>query len=166
MLSTGTFLIHLHYLKSYKKEFKIFLKQTKNIRSKSTIYVNPNELYANSEKISWEDDNKEISYQGILYDIIRIENRGLKVAIIAVSDEQEMFLKKQFAELFDLNANETTKNPLCQLKSFFNLKCIVAHLNFDTLLHFYNHNSSTFPHSFLISPIFLETETPPPDLLS
>lgn len=124
VFSTGSFFLHKSYLKSYKKEFKSFVFKNKKKANYSTIYINPSELYTNSKTIIWEDENKEVIYKGVLYDIVCIKTIGVKVELTVLSDEQEMKLKKQFASLFDVDSNKTTKDPFHLLKSFFALKYI------------------------------------------
>lgn len=164
VFSTGASLMHLYYLKSYKKEFKLFLKQNKERNNQSIIYINPSELYTNSAKITWEDENKEVLYKGVLYDIIEIKNAGIKVALIAVSDDQEMFLKKEFAELFDLNSHDKTRNSGHLLKNFFSLKCVISQPEQNCFVHNeFSHNwKSTF--AFKILTISISKESPPPEL--
>lgn len=166
MFSAGAFLIHLYYLNSYKKEFKLFLKQNKVQNAQAIIYINPHELYTNSDKIIWEDENKEVIYKGVLYDILEIKNAGLRVALIAVSDAKEMILKKQFSELYNVNEHQSTKNPFHLLKHFLGLKtimnsitiCCDAYASEGVMIH--------TPGFFRITSVFISEDTPPPDFLS
>lgn len=166
VFSTGTFLIHLYYLKSYKKEFKSFLKQTKTQSKRSIIYINPSELYTNTGKVTWEDENKEVVYNGILYDIIEIKSVGLKIELTAVSDYQEMILKKQFSEIYDINNHQATKNPFHLLKDFLSLKTIFNHSDDCFEPHTVDISLMSSQNFFIIPSIFISQETPPPDLLS
>jgi len=155
--------MHKSYLKSYKKEFKSFVSENKTRTIYTSIKINPSELYTNSKTIVWEDENKEVVYRGILYDIVSIKTIGTKVELIAVSDEQEMELKKQFASLYDINSRDTTKKPFNLLKNFFALKYIAI----KSTLNLKNPESFlkpiyTYP-SFQTSQGFLFTETPPPN---
>ena len=163
VFSTGSYLIHTCYLNSYKKEFKSFIFANQKHTSTAVVLINPSELYTNSCNIIWEDENKEVLYKGVLYDIIRIENRGLKIALVVVSDEQETSLKKQFSELFDLNALGSAKNPFHILKSFFSLNCVINQADFDLGITSFLRPQSYSTDSFLISKVFLTQDTPPPD---
>ena len=122
VFSTGSFFLHKSYLKSYKKEFKSFLLENKKYSNYVTIKINPSELYTNSKSIIWEDENKEVIYNGKLYDIVCIKITGVKIELTAVSDEQEMELKKQFASVYDIDSLKKTKEPLTLLRNFFALK--------------------------------------------
>lgn len=162
VFTTGSYLIHSCYLKSYKKEFKSFIAQQTQHSLQSSILINPSELFTNSSLIAWEDENKEVIYRGVLYDVIQIKNKGMKVELIVVSDAQEMQLKKHFSEVYDLNSHESTKNPYHLLKSFFSLKCIVSQNQLTCDLALLNGNEPDFQNSFFISPVYLSLESPPP----
>jgi len=158
--------MHKCYLKSYKKEFKSFISQNKVHTHYSTIKINPSELYTNSKTIIWEDENKEIFYKGILYDIISIKTIGTKVELTAVSDEQEMELKKQFASQYDINSNKTTKEPFNLLKSFFTLKYIAPSIKIDI-----KNSESILKTSYTYSIIktsqgFISKTNPPPNFFA
>lgn len=163
VFSTGAFLIHLYYLKSYKKEFKLFLKQSKNLNAQDTIFINPCELYENTAQMIWEDKNKEVIFKGTLYDIIEVKNVGKKVAIVVVSDAQEMVLKKEFAELFDSNSHESTNKPCHLLKNLFSFKGVVTTVVFNFQSGTNCLSTLNSPLSFSILPVFLSMESPPPD---
>ncbi len=112
----------------------------------------------------WEDDNQEIVYQGVLYDIISIKQFGVYVSLSVVSDMQEMELKSQFAALFNSSSNNNkTKAPLELLKNFFAFKYIVD----NSLIEFKNSPpKSSSPNTellFQITEIVIQQETPPPD---
>lgn len=166
VFSTGSFFIHKSYLKSYKKEFKLFVFQNKTHANYNIIKINPSELYTNSKTIIWEDENKEVVYKGVLYDIVCIKTIGTKVELTAVSDEQEMELKKQFSSLYDINSNKTTKEPVNLLKSFFALKYLVPKTILD-LNHLESILKPTYIHSvFKISSGFISQTNPPPNFFA
>ena len=163
VFSTGSFFLHKSYLKSYKKEFKSFIFKNKKKANYSTIKINPSELYTNSKTIIWEDENKEVIYKGVLYDIVCMKTIGVKVELTVVSDEQEMKLKKQFASLFDIDSNKTTKDPFDLLKSFFALKYIATSssaniCNYELVL-----NTTHTYRVFKISKGFNSQTNPPPN---
>lgn len=163
VFSTGSFFLYKSYLKSYKKEFKSFVLNNKKKANYSTICINPSELYTNSKTIIWEDENKEVIYQGVLYDIVCVKTTGAKVELIVVSDEQEMKLKKQFASLFDIDSNETTKDPFNLLKSFFALKYIATSI-ITNINYFEFVSDKTYIYNvFKISKGFNSQTNPPPD---
>jgi hypothetical protein len=123
-------------------------------------------LYTDSGKITWQDENKEVIYNGILYDIIEIKSVGLKIALIAVSDHQEMILKKQFSEIYDINNHQATKNPFHLLKNFLSLKTIFNHSDVCFETHTVDVSLMSSQNFFRIPSIFISQETPPPDFLS
>ena len=158
--------MHRCYLKSYKKEFKSFVLENKKHSNYSIIKINPSELYTNSTAIIWEDENKEVVYKGILYDVVSIKTIGTKVELTIVSDEQEMELKKQFASLYDINSSKTTKDPFNLLKSFFALKYIAP----TTTINIKNSESilkTIYGHSiFKPSQGFTSQTNPPPNIFA
>lgn len=163
VFSTGSFFMHRCYLKSYKKEFKLFVFENKRHSNYTTIKINPSELYTNSKKITWEDENKEVIYKGVLYDIVCIKTIGVKVELTVVSDEQEMELKRQFASLFDIDSNKTTKEPFNLLKSFFALKYITTESVDDVNYFEYIENRRYAYTVFKISKGFNKLTNPPPN---
>lgn len=162
----GSFFLHQAYLKSYKKEFKAYLKTNKQNTNFSTITISPSEVYTNSKNIEWEDEFKEVVYQGVLYDVVKVSGKGLVVELTVVSDHQEMELKKQFAEGYDLNSKSSTKNPFELLKNFMALKFIVNNHNFDITISVANTAALNVHQLFLLSKIASYQETPPPNSFS
>lgn len=163
VFSVGSYFLHLVFLKSYKKEFKSYIFEHKKETAFTTISINPSELYINSTSVTWEDENKEIIYKGMLYDIVSVSKTESKIIVTVVSDTQEMELKKQFASIYDINSNTSTKHPFELLKNFFALKYIVN----NTLIEFNNSVlNCVSPNSYLLSQIptiVIHQETPPPE---
>ncbi|MES2762768.1 MAG: hypothetical protein V4677_11195 [Bacteroidota bacterium] len=150
-------------MQNYKKEFKSYAFNNKNKAAFATIRINPSELYTNSANIIWVDENKEIIYKGILYDVVSVKGKGLSVELTLVSDDQEMKLKADFAKMYDVDSRKTTKFPFELLKHFLALKYIVhvTDLNLN--------NSVIDRNVFFASPVFFITnrviaqDAPPPD---
>ncbi len=164
VFSVGSFFIHQVYLNKYKQEFRSYLFSHKNETIFTNITILQNQLYKNSATIIWEDENKEIVYKGVLYDILSIKQFGVYVRLSVVSDKQEMALKNQFAALFNVSANNNkTKAPLELLKNFFAFKYIVN----NSLIEFNNPIiKSCSPNTellFQITEMVIQQETPPPD---
>ena len=166
VFSTGSYFIHLGYLKSYKKEFKSYIFKNKQETTSTVLLINPSELYTNSSYIIWEDENKEIIYKGILYDILQIKNVGKKVSITVVSDKQEMKIKKQFTSAFDSESNKSTKSPFNLLKKFLALKCVVNHSDMNIKIDGLYFTSFYSSDLFQLFPIYFSLDTPPPDHLA
>lgn len=163
VFSVGSYFLHKLYLKNYKKEFKSYVFKYKKESAFTIIDINLGELYINSIAITWEDDNKEVIYQGILYDIVSIEISVRKIRLTVVSDKQEMELKKQFASAYDINSNSTTKNPFDLLKNFFALKYIVNNSEIEFNNSIANYVSPNTYLLFQIKTMVIYQETPPPD---
>lgn len=164
VFSVGSFFIHQVYLNKYKQEFRSYLFSNKKETAYTNITIHKNQLYKNSSSIMWEDDNQEIVYQGVLYDIISIKQFGVYVRLSVVSDMQEMELKSKFAALFNCSSNNNkTKAPLELLKNFFAFKYIVN----NSLMEFKNSTikrcSPNTKLLFQITEVVIQQETPPPD---
>jgi hypothetical protein len=160
----GNYVLYSVYTTSYKKEFKHYISNHKENTRVTTLLINPGELYCNSARITWEDDNKEIVHEGVLYDIVTIAFNGLTVKLTVVSDKQEMELKKQFASLYDADSHSATKTPFSILKLFLFLKYIP---NTDSLelkaLETDRVHDFTF-QEFKLRHNTIPTDSPPPDL--
>lgn len=162
----GSYFLHQLYLKSYKREFKAYVSNHKEQKAFSTITINPSELYSNSTKIIWEDEYKEVVYKGILYDVVKVNGKGLTVELIVVSDQQEMELKKHFAMMYDVNTREKTKGPFDLLKNFLALKYIAScpDINFSNIV--FSVDNLYLAYSFQINSTIIYLETPPPQFFA
>lgn len=163
VFSAGSYFLHLFYLENCKEDFKEYILKNKKETNLTVINLNFNELYTNSTTIIWEDDNKEVIYKDVLYDIVSIKKIGNIITLTVVSDQQEMELKKQFAAVYDVNSNTTTKHPFELLKNFFALRYIVNNTTIDftnTALKCVSPNTQM---SFQITTMVISQETPPPD---
>lgn len=163
IFSLGSFVFYHFYLSSYKKDFKSFIKKDQAKLSAIKMRINPSQLYTNSKTIIWEDHNKEIIVNGILYDIVAISSNKGKVEITLLSDEKEQEIKKQFASLYSENSFNSPTNTLAKvLKQFLGLKF----LSNDYLDLNSNQNiilCSHIPFNLLKSKsVFLPQEVPPP----
>ncbi len=159
----GGYVAHRVYLHHYKKEFKAYISTVKEHAAFTIIHINPSEVYVNSLKITWEDENKEVVYKGILHDVVSIKGKGLTVELTLVSDHEEMKLKKDFADLYDINSGSATKSPFELLKNLLSLTYLVEDGSFRLNI-LTNSGTSYFmtDEFFLINRIILP-DSPPPD---
>lgn len=164
VFSLGSYFMHTAYLKNYKKDFRQYMSKNKKEMALSSISIHPSELYCNSTRVVWEDENKEVVYKGVLYDVVSVKNNGLTVELTLVSDEQEMEIKKQFAALYNINSHSSAKGPFDLLKGFLALKCIVH----TTRIELSNVEVSTGSYCstqlFNLSTKVIPKDSPPPDL--
>lgn len=165
VLSSGCFLIYSGYLCHYKSDIRRCIDADRRSINKSVISINPSELYIDSKTISWEDGNKEIVYKEVLYDIVNVKNEKGKVILTVVSDIQEQELKKQISESIDDNLSTPTNNSLKLLKQFLAFKYISDN---DLLLLRQNSISEKYRMNYdvKIVPVFINTETLPPNFIS
>lgn len=164
VLSTSGYFFYRAFLISYKKDFKSFIQQNKNTIETSQFIVKPCELFINNSKITWLDDNKEIYYQGELYDIVTISHQKGVTILSVLCDDQEQKLKEEFASLYNEDAiKKNNHNPMKFLKQFLALKYIEPiQLDFNHLKTSY-FDSLYFEYTFSIKKGFLTQETPPPN---
>lgn len=162
IFSCGSYLLYKSYLCSYKSNFREYININKKNVSHSTIRITPSELYVNSNRIIWEDENKEVVYDGVLYDVFNIKCQNGQVVLTLISDTQEQEIKKQFAENFKENSSNQTHNSLKLLKQFLGLKYIsnddVLKINSSQILNEYQMGLALT----LVS-VFISTETLPPN---
>lgn len=164
VLTTGGYFFHKAHLISYKKEFKSYIKVHKNNIPTTQLTINGNELYVNTKKIVWVDDNKEIYYNGKLFDVITITHQQNKVVLTLLSDENEQKLKEDFASLYNNDEIEKSNHkPIKLLKQLLSLKYLGTSLvNFKFIQtaktpYFVNNLNDG------ICTVFLNKETPPPN---
>jgi hypothetical protein len=119
ILAAGNFLIYKTFISSYKKEFRSWIFSSHNA-SMSQLAINPSALFVNSQDLLWEDENKEIIYNGELYDVVGRHNEHGKVILTLVNDKNELDLNKEFASGFDDSKNSS--GLLKILKQFLGLK--------------------------------------------
>ncbi len=122
VFSTASFFIYFGYLSSYQSAYQSFIKNNKLNLVTEIVSINPSQLYINSKQIIWEDDNKEIFIDGVLYDIILMASNKDKVELTILSDTKEQDIKKQFASSYDVTSTKSANNPLKLLKQFLSLK--------------------------------------------
>jgi hypothetical protein len=162
VLTTGSYVVSKLYLNSYKKDFKAFVFKNKQVITLTKIEISKNQLYKNSKNLVWEDENKEVVFNGNLYDIVDIQLVNKKVILTVVSDKQEMNLKKQFASIYTENDFKNTNQSSKLLKQILSLKCVCNNDVFEFI-------NGTYVISFFQSNRFvIQTgvqcvETPPPN---
>ena len=164
IFSCGSYILHLSYLHSYKKEFKSFIKSDRVNTAKQTITIAAKQLYVNSSNIIWKDEYQEMIINGVLYDVLDIKINHSSALITLVSDKQELELKKQFASLYDFSKNK--KEPCPVLKSFFSLKSVLNSSDFE-FKNYVSHLTETYLDSiYKTVTLYYSQETPPPNFIS
>lgn len=164
VLTTGSYFFHKSHLKAYKKEFKSFIKKNRSNIPTTKLIINESELYVNTKCLVWVDENKEVYYQGKLYDIVSLIKEKNKNILYLLSDDNEQKLKDEFASIYDNDSfGKTDQKPLKLLKQFLALKYVTPEsnvLNSPSLKEIVQpFSEGTFKHQN----VFLSQETPPPD---
>ncbi len=76
-----------------------------------------------SDKIVWEEENKEFSIEGVLYDVARIKKIDGKTFLYCINDKKEKQLLDSLAKA--VNANHSNKQEKNRIKSFLvDLVCL------------------------------------------
>ena len=165
VLSAGTFIIYYSYLSSYQNNYQSYVKKEYKHLNTTKILINPSQLYANTKTIIWEDKNKEVIIDGILYDIISIISNNSKIELTVISDTQEQEIKKQFASSYDLNSTKSSNSPIKLLKQFLAFK-FLNNSNYSFNFQSNQYYSSIYTnYLFSIKSIFISKNTPPPNFL-
>ncbi len=162
LISVGNFGLFSLFLNQYKTNLQ---SQIQNNSSSviDIIRINPSELYANNKNISWEDDNKEIIYKGILYDVLSIECVKGKVSIKAISDSKEQDYKMAYANTQEKN-NTSSNSPLNLLKQFLSLNFTETKLSTSFLTADVTTTTFSFKsYNYLIHKGYKTLDTPPPN---
>lgn len=166
VFSIGSFLIYSCYLHSYHSAYQSYARQQSSNTNITKVFINPSQLYSDSETISWEDDNNEINMEGILYDIISISSEKGKVVLTVLSDYQETEMKKEFASSYDVNSAKSSSTPIKLLKQFLSLKFLNDNdlsLNKFISVGFQRFYSN---YKFSLTNVFLSLEIPPPTTIN
>lgn len=157
---TGHYFIYKSVLNSHKKEFKTYIRT--HFSKIEQIEILPSELYTNNSNLEWLDENKEICFNGVMFDIVSIKNTGTKVILNVVKDKDEKELmnryQKQFNDIYE-NGNTGKKNNNL-MKDFLSLKYFqktFSQINLISSKHDYSAGCT-----FKIPVVYLGVQTPPP----
>jgi hypothetical protein len=159
---TGHYFIYKSVLKSHKKEFKAFIRS--NFVKSEQLEINPSQLYSDNVGMKWLDENKEVCLNGVMYDILSIQNAGTKVILHVVKDKDEKELmdcyRDQFNTIYE-NGNTGKKNNNI-LKDLLSMKYFQRSYSAISLLTSeYNYSTSL---TSALSSVYLSVQTPPPQV--
>jgi hypothetical protein len=96
VISCTGFLVYQHALAHHRACFRSYLSAVSDDRLYK-IVIHPSELFVDSERLHWEDDNREIIYKETRCDIVSIQSQGTSVRLLVIPDHEEENLKKQFS---------------------------------------------------------------------
>ncbi len=162
MFSAGSFFIYKAGLSIHRSEIKSYIKANQNKLDLTIIDINPSELYANSKTLKWEDENKEVIYNGELFDVVSISSEKGHVILKLLSDEQEKQIKDEYASVFSSSSN-SSNHPLKLLKQFLALKFLSnTSVSIDLSPALISVNILD-PLTCNLSSAFIGCEVPPPD---
>lgn len=166
LFSVGSFIVFSTYISFHQSTFQASLKKINQNLFTTKIFINPSELYTNSKNLIWEDDNKEIIKEGILYDIISIDSKDGKIMLTVISDSKEQEIKKQFASLYKDNYTHPSNNLTKLLKQLLALKFLFYfNSSFNSNQHFSTISYVRF-NLLKDKPVFLPKEVPPPNFFA
>lgn len=124
-LSSGAFMLHKLQVWQYKINFRTYVKAHQADLSLSTIRIYPSELYQNSSRVVWEDDNEEFVFLGTKYDVLSLQRKQDFVELTAICDTEEKELEQAFSSFYD-QSNTHQRSPLTLLKQFLSLKYLFS----------------------------------------
>lgn len=109
-------------------------------------------------------NDREILYNGKMYDIYMIEIQNGKSVFYCVSDENEDIIHNAFIDYLNENNNKNdVKSVTNIIKIFITLALMPNHTNFNRIL-FYNNLSLSYNISY--KKIIIDTPSPPPKNIS
>ena len=109
------------------------------------------------DKIVWEEENKEFSIEGVLYDVARIKKSDGKTFLYCINDKQEKQLLDGLAKA--VNANHGNKQENNTIKSLLiDLVC----MNDDEPSVFLSVPSTYSRFNVILVSSFEEINIPPP----
>lgn len=109
------------------------------------------------DKILWQEDNKEFSIDGVLYDVARIKKSEGKTFLYCIKDKQEKQLLDDLAKA--VNANHGNKQEKNTIKSLLgDLVC----MNEEEQPIFLSVPSTYSPFNVILVSSFEEISIPPP----
>jgi hypothetical protein len=114
---------------------------------------------AHSFQLHWLEE-REMKWEGKMYDIARVEKAGDTVLVYAVHDKEEDGLLNFIGAVVDMARQDTRPTPACVVQ-FFSLKFVIDHAtpcSFDII----RCDSPVVPIVIFISSASLESPTPPP----
>lgn len=126
LFSCTSFFIYQGYLKSHKSDIRAFIASNKMTLSLESIVIDSSQLFVNNELMVWQDENKELRYKNMLYDVVRIERTHKKIILFVLSDNVEKKMVANFGESFSDCQSESTNTCIKLLKQFFGLKYLAS----------------------------------------
>lgn len=161
LIACSHFICHL-YLNAYKNEFKSFAVSNLNSIGISKITVKKNNLNSKVCDVVIFNNYEEISHNGILYDVLSVENSANEIIYTVVADIEDSRLTNQYLLLFE--ENETNDNELKKvLKQLLELKYVTPLKTDFSPQTIFNWKNTYVIIISILKPRFLSPETPPPD---
>lgn len=119
-----------------------------------------------SDEIHWHKLNKEFSYQGMMYDIVRSTRNGTKWTYICYIDDRESEIMKKVSEMFRGYSHRDAPLPPVNISlvQTFLLKYI-TNIQFPSINPFYILSIQGDKYHFAVLPWEIPPETPPPDII-
>ncbi len=157
---TGHYFIYKSILRSHKKEFKAFIRS--NYVKSEQLEISPDQLYTDNLEMQWLDENKEVCPNGVMYDVLSIQNSGTKVILNVVKDKDEKELMDRYRDQFNdiYEKGNTGKKSNNILKDLLSMKYL-ANSDVKKELPAQGLNFRIIS-DLKISSIYLRVQTPPP----
>ena len=129
--------------------------------------VNPSELVtirlSSVEKnIFWEENGKEFALNGMMYDVVKIENKNGETFIYCISDVKEKELVAHFNAAIT-KQNAADRKEKVNIDNLIDL--FISHSNGKTPLIGVSNNNSYSPYKFCLQSADEKNYSPPPEVL-
>lgn len=106
---------------SHRSQMKAMIRSGRSMTGVTSLTIDPSELYVNTEKLSWEDDNQEIVYNNMRYDIVSVIPQKGALVLYLLSDQIEKDLQDTYASAND-DKQQAGNPPVKILKQLLALK--------------------------------------------
>lgn len=152
LLSTGGYYLVFRLCQLHiQEENEERILQTTDL-GKLTLFITPGET---DHEICWTRHNKEFSYRGEMYDVVKIRFQGQKKYYYCLNDSKE----KQLIDNYN-RAHKTQKEPEKKLKQNFDYT--FGKWRFAFRAYPVPAAAHTMQGSFIYQKLYIDTKYPPP----
>ena len=114
-------------------------------------------IIENSKEISWEDNGREFTYRGNMYDLVKKQTVNGKQVLYCINDTKEKEFVERSSELTKHNSAQGKRSIAAQSITLFQKN------NFPVITHIFTIIHSCFsPYSQRLSNAPNQNTTPPP----
>ena len=120
------YLFILHQARQYRKEYIQQELARNNVEDELTVI----DFTTNEKKIYWEEEGKEFSFKGEMYDVVKTKIINGKKYLYCINDEVELKLINKYNSETEKN-NSKDKKVKTTIENIFS-PYVLAHTDFET----------------------------------